>query len=121
MMRIRREQMEAMSQAVEEQFTRETVCHLATSFATYLERNGIPEDSLFELVEAGTADAKRYGLFYPGHIRKYLEIVVMTGPGLGEGGKFAWIPELLEADGPDGETKLQRINERLLFEWEDIA
>ena len=120
-MRFRREQMEAMSQVVQEEFTREMVRNLATSFTTYLERHGIPEDALFDLVETGTADAKRYGLFYPGHIRKYLEIVVMTGPGLRAGGTFAWIPELLESDGPDGETKLQRINERLLFEWEGIA
>lgn len=105
LLRIRKEQVEALSQAVVAQFEERTVDELRATLPAY----GLDEEALRELIRQGISDAARYGLISEQGTRAYIGAMLALGESFDGTQRYAWLRAILENPEVNPEKKADRL------------
>jgi len=119
-MKIRKEQMQAFSDALEEAFVQRMVRHLRRGFSAQLAAQGLYEADLCPLVRRGISRAKAYGVVCEGALEQYLEYMVLLGLDFDRDKRIPWASELLHRQDTDGGRKMAQIAAHLTFSPEGL-
>ena len=114
-MKIRKEQMDALRKSREDAFVARMVKHLRNDFRKGRVTQHIAEGDLEALVRRGITDAEKYGVIYEDDVRLYIECMVVLGPMFDQDQRCGWAGELLRQEGLDGTTKMDQIDQYLIF------
>jgi len=112
MLTIRKEQMDAFSQAMLKQFENQMVIHLNSNFPN--ETKEISEGELRTFIQEGIEQAEQYQITLEDDVRRYLEFIVMYGQNFDTNPDTAWTCEILHTKELDGTAKMDLIDEREL-------
>lgn len=118
-MKIRKEQVEAFNDSQTEAFVQRTVARLQRDFPDDLRRHGVRPAQVKPFVRDGMAKARSYGIVYEKDVAKYVECMVLLNPAFDDDPAYPWAKETLNADGLDGEVKMDLIDEHMLFSLEE--
>lgn len=118
-MKLRKEQLELFAERNEQKFVEQTATFLLDNHAAALEEHGLKEKDLERFVRKSMAEAARYQVLNACDIRFYCECRVLLGLKFDRDKTYAWAGEILRREDIDGETKINLIDEHLLFEMEE--
>jgi hypothetical protein len=115
MLTIRSEQMAVFTLQFESRFARRMAGHLKETFPKEVARQGLSDERLELLALRGLSDARNYGVVNEGDVERYIECMVVLGPQFDTDGQFPWAGQALQNAALDGEAKMDRIDEHLVF------
>ena len=121
-MKLRKEQLGAISRAQQEQFAERMVGHLWVEFHDECLRQGFrQEQDVRPFVDRGIAAAKGYGLATEGGARQYLDCMIVLGPGFDKDPAYHWAREILTDPGRDASRKSESLAWHMLsvVKWKD--
>ena len=113
---IRREQLSAFSAAMRQEFVQRSAQRLKSDFAAHLLRQNVPPDGLEDWVSRGVDAARKYGVVRDGDVSLYLDCMALLGANFDRDRRWPWAGQILNRTDLDGEAKMDRIHDRLLFE-----
>jgi hypothetical protein len=115
MLKIRKEQMDALGAYMLRQFEKRMVKHLRKDFPKELQEHNIKKQDLEQMVRRGIADAKNYGVEYEDDLKLYVECMLLLSPNFDQDERFPWAKQILTREDVDGDIKMSEINEYLIF------
>lgn len=115
MLVIRTEQFTALGKARKEQFIRQLLEHLRNHFADKLLAPGVVPEGLEAMVRQGIAKAEKHGIENDTDLRAYLEFQAILGIDFEQGPGLSWAKAILEDKQLSGSSKIDEINQHLLF------
>ena len=115
MLKIRKEQMDVMSNYMLRHFEKRMFKHLRQDFPKELQEHNIKEQDLEPLVKRGITEAEKYGLVNEGDVQLYLECTAILGPEFDRDKKLPWAGKILSRNDIDGPEKMAQISEYLIF------
>ena len=121
MFRIAKEQLQALSAAVEQSFISRTVHHLRDGFPSELEAHGLRGPALEALVEWGVAEAAAFGITQEDDVRLYLECMLLFSPRFSSDPRLPWATEILRREDLSGTDKMDIIHDYLVFGGEGVT
>ena len=113
MFRIRRRQVDALRVACLQSFVAEQADRLSFEAAAELLAHDITD--VRAMVHESIEAAKGYAIVHRDDLERYLDLAATLGPAFDRDGSRPWITETLRDDELDGEDKLDRIAEQLIF------
>lgn len=114
-LRIRNEQISVFTRQFESRFAKRMARHLKDTFPKEVEKQELTEEKLEKLATDGLSFARRYGVANEGDVVRYIECMVILGPQFDSDERFPWAGEALRNADLDGETKMDRIDDHLVF------
>jgi len=111
MLIIRKEQWDALSRYVVEQFEDDAGKYLQGKFPQKTE--AMPEDELRLLIQTGIKNAQRYGITIEADVVGYLECMMAYGVGFDIDEATAWAGEILNDAELLGREKAKRLRQHL--------
>ena len=118
-MKVREEQLQALAAEHEDAFVRQMVSHLNADFKEQLTKQGLKPDQVEPLVRLGISRAKAYDVVLKSDVWLYIECMVLFSPDFDENPDTAWAGEKLRREDVDGTTKMNQINDHMLFGLEE--
>lgn len=115
MLKIRKTQMDSLSEAMLKQFEDRMVIHLRSACPE--QTHDIPEPELRVTIRQGIDSAAQYNITSEVDIRRYLECVVVYGPDFDTNPKTAWAGHILNNKQLSGTEKMNRVDEYALFDF----
>jgi len=115
MLKIRKTQMDSLSEAMLKQFEDRMVTHLRSACPE--QTHDMPEPELRATIHAGIESAEKYGITSEVDIRRYLECVMVYGPNFDTNPKTAWASHILNNKELSGTEKMNRVDEYALFDF----
>jgi len=115
-MKLRPDQLDLFAGAREDAFVTATARMLQRRYAPRLEAHGLAGDKTESFVRESADRARRYDVLNEADIRMFCECRLLLGL------KFdaePWAREILTTADVDGETKMNMLDERLLFTREE--
>lgn len=113
MLRIREEQVAALSRYVLDEFESCMVMHLRERFAE--KTKSFSDADLRQLISQGIARSKTYRVIAEKDVRRFLECMVMHGVRFDQEPKTAWAGKILRNKRLHGSKKMDQIAEYELF------
>jgi hypothetical protein len=114
--RIREKQVEAFSRVLEDQFAVRTAAHLRKAFPAEVEKQGLDDDALKQLALRGLAAARRHGVVNQADVERYVECMLILGHDFDADPRFPWAGRILARADLDGESKMDQIDDFLIFD-----
>jgi hypothetical protein len=114
--KIRNEQVAVFTRLFESRFAGKMARHLRETYPREVEKQGLTDDGLQQLALRGLTDARTYGIVNEGDVERYIECMLLLGPQFVTDERFPWAGPILRSPGLDGEAKMDRIDEHLVFE-----
>jgi hypothetical protein len=116
MLRIRQEQMEALSETLRARFVRCQVARLRTAFAPELARLGLHDGAaLAQTVERTIDMAATYGVHNEQDVELFLDCTMMLGPEFDRDPRLPWASSILQRYDLTGTEKMSLMHDHLLF------
>ena len=109
---IREEQMQALSDAMMEQFVASVVAHLLHDFPDEIRKRGLERQSMPDFVRARIVEARGYGVEEEEDLRLYVDCTVLRGP---QFPNEPWAEPILNDPARSGGEKMGDISEYMLF------
>lgn len=113
MLKIRKEQMDVMSDYMLIQFEDRMVLHLRSTFPE--QTKDTIELDLRAMIEAGIEKADKYDVTDESDVERYLECMVLYGPNFDADSRTSWAGEILRDERLIGTEKMNKINDYELF------
>jgi hypothetical protein len=113
MLKIRKTQMDSLSEYTLRQFENRMAVHLRTTFPKYTE--DLAEAELRVRIHTGVAQAAQYNVTVEDDVRRYLEYVTMYSVDFDTNPQSAWAGEILRTQDISGAEKMDRIDAYDLF------
>ncbi len=111
MLIIRKEQMEAFSQYMIEQFEESAQAYLRKAYAEQLKEK---DDAWLRLIiKAGIKKARGHGFELESQVRRYIECMLLWGEDFDANPDAAWAAEILNDNSASKDEKLKRIMSHL--------
>ena len=120
-MMIRGSQLTVLTQSGIEQFITRMKEHLKRSFPSQLASKGVDvkkEEQLDKFVRSGVQTAQWYGIFAEVDIQSFLEIQATLGASFHVDPGMPWVRPILYSWTLSGASKIDEINQHLLFDSE---
>jgi len=114
--RIRNEQVEVLSRRLEDRFVDRTAVHLRANFPREVEKHEFDDEGLKALCRRGLVDARRYGVLNEADVERYIECMLLLGPGFDADPLYPWAGQALARADLDGEAKMDVIDDHLIFD-----
>jgi len=111
MLIIRKEQMDALSEALSEAFEDDRVKHIASKYPDFFDEMG--EEDVRQLVRQGMEKSKMYGVQARNDVAFLIDLMVEFGPDFEREGKILWTGDILRNHGLSGNGKISLIDTRL--------
>lgn len=120
-MKIRQEQLDALSTDRMDAFVTRMVAHLRDDLPTHREARGLKEEDLEPLVRQGMAKAERYGITSEDGIEQYLDCMLVLGLDFDRDPHHAWAGEILRNKELTTPQKTDALAWQMVFEveWEE--
>jgi hypothetical protein len=115
MLKIRKTQMDSLSETMLKQFEDRMVTHLRSACPE--QTHDMPEPELRVTIRQGISSAAQYDITSEVDIRRYLECVVVYGPDFATNPKTAWARSILHNKELSGTEKMNRVDEYALFDF----
>jgi hypothetical protein len=115
MLKIRKAQMDSLSEARLKQFEDRMVVHLRAACPE--ETRATTDSELRSTIRTGMDDAAKYEITSEVDVRRYLECVVVYGPDFDTNPKTAWAGPLLNHKQWSGTEKMNQVDEYALFDF----
>src|SRR5262245_44870316 len=109
MLKIRKTQMDSLSETMLRQFEDRMVTHLRSACPE--QTRDTPESQLRGTIRQGIDSAAQYEITSEVDIRRYLECVVVYGPDFAASPKTAWAGPILNNKELSGTEKMNRVDE----------
>lgn len=119
MLKIRKEQSDALSRSLVDRFVRQVVSHLEDDLKEYIDRLGIDDGNLEDFVRLGMEKSKNYGIVFEEDIERYIECMVVFGPDFDHNLKYPWAENILNDKEKDGEQKVEELSWFALQNWQE--
>lgn len=111
MMIIREAQLRALGAEMRRRFIRTEQCRLRQNPLSAK----FDESELTHLIDQGIAQAARFGLKRLCDVQRFLDHVLVYGPGFGDDAPTAWAGQVLRTPGVSAAWKLNRLDDCDLF------
>ncbi len=111
MLIIRKEQMDALSEALSEAFEDDRVKHIASKYPEFFDETG--EEDVRQLVRQGIEKSKIYGIQVRGDVEFIIDLMVEFGQDFEREGKISWTGDILRSHSLSGDGKISLIDTRL--------
>jgi hypothetical protein len=118
-MRLRNEQLDAMSRAMLEDYIQKMVHYLRENLPGHCRIKKYQSQDLESLVRQGINEAPRYGITRSEDIQRFLECMVILGKDISTSAKYPWAGETLRRKDIGGSEKIEILSGYLLFGWEE--
>lgn len=115
---IRNQQIEQMQQSWADQYVESLAHHLEREFPAQVATHCPDPSGLRRVVRKAVSEAEGYGISAPADMQFYMECIAILGPGFDTSARTPWTGEILRRDDLSGTSKMDAINERLLFSEE---
>jgi hypothetical protein len=115
MIRIRYEQLQALSDAKYQRFVDQMVRMLQNEFAAPCSRHGLRQEHLEPCVRTATMEATRWGMDLESDITTYIECIALLGPKFRSNSQHDRLARVLERPDISGSEKADMIVEYLIF------
>lgn len=115
MLRIRKEQMEILSEAMRTSFVRRVVARLQRDFAAALDRGNLHEANLMRTLEHTITRAAGYGVCNEQDVECFIDCTMLLGLEFDRDSRFPWAASLLQRSDLTGTEKMALIHDHLLF------
>jgi hypothetical protein len=115
MLKIRKAQVEALSQAMLRQFEDRMVTHLRAACPE--QTQDVSEPELRATIRLGVESAAKYEVTDEVDVRRYLECLVLYGPDFDANPRTPWAGQILNDKELTGTEKMNRIDDYVLFEF----
>ena len=113
---IRKQQMDAFEDEMLARFMARMATHPRVTFPQELASLGLlTDEDVLDLIRRGLEAAQQYGVTNEGDVERYVECMVILGPQFDSEERFPWAKEILDRQNIDGESKMDRIDEYLIF------
>jgi hypothetical protein len=113
MLKVRKTQMDSLSEAMLKQFEDRMVIHLRSACPE--QTHDMPDANLRVMVQSGISKAREYGVIAEDDIRRYLELMIVYGTDFDISPQTSWAGEILQTKDLDGSAKIDRLDEYDLF------
>ena len=111
MLIIRKEQMDALSEAVSESFEDDRVKHIANKYPDFFDEMGA--EDVRQLVRQGIEKSKMYGIQARDNVAFLIDLMVEFGPDFEREGKVSWTRDILRSHSLSDNGKISLIDTRL--------
>jgi hypothetical protein len=118
-MKLRQEQLDALSRSQEEAFVTRMVGHLRGEFPDECEKRGLKQKELDLFVHRGIDDANCNGVIYEEDIQLLLEARMILGPRFDQDRGPGSAHHTLRRSDLSGTEKVQNIHWRLILDYEE--
>jgi hypothetical protein len=115
MLRIRKTQMDSLSEAMLKQFEDRMVLHLRSACPE--QTRDMSEPELRVTIRQGIDSAAQYNITSEVDIRRYLECVLVYSPDFDTNPKTAWASHILNNKQLSGTEKMNQVDEYALFDF----
>lgn len=115
-LRIRKDQQAALARDRERAYIDRTARRLRESFPAEVERRGLDDGALRALAGRGVDEGRRHGVVNEGDVDRYVEALLLLGPEFASDPALPWAAAILRAPDLDGEAKMDRIDDHLIFD-----
>jgi hypothetical protein len=115
MLKIRKTQMDSLSEAMLKQFEDRMVTHLRAACPE--QTQDLPESELRTVIRTGIENAAKYDITSEVDIRRYLECSVVYGLDFDTNPKTTWASHILNNKDLSGTEKMNRVDEYALFDF----
>jgi hypothetical protein len=112
---IRVSQLEAARQNQMDMFVQGVVDHVRQDLADRMEANNIAEEAYEEFVRSGIARAGKYEVTIRTDVTFFIECMAIYGPQFDQDPAMPWAREILTRDDLHPVSKMQLIEEHMLF------
>lgn len=107
MVRIRREQMEALRRPIAKRFEDEMYAYLVEVFPEQCGAEGEP--AVRDHIRKGMQRAEEYGITIEADVARYVELMYVWSPEFDEDPDLPWAQAVLTTEGLDGTRKVERL------------
>ncbi|MSQ48570.1 MAG: hypothetical protein EXR78_09365 [Deltaproteobacteria bacterium] len=118
MLRIRQEQMEALSAVMRTAFVRRVVARLRTDFTSEMEKLCLHDADLTPTVERIIDKAATYSVRNEQDVELFMDCAMMLGLEFDQDPSFPWARSILQRNDLTGTEKMSLIHDYLLFATE---
>lgn len=107
--------MEVLSEAMRATFVRRVVARLQADSAHEVEKLGLNEEVLPQVVECSIDKAASYGVLDEHDVELFIDCVMVLGLEFDQDPSFPWAGDILRRDNCTGTEKMSFIHDYLLF------
>jgi hypothetical protein len=114
-MLIRSEQVSGIQRSRFDEYVEALARHLETNFAGQIAARNLAGANLRNVVRGAIHDAHEYAVYTPADVKFYIECVALLGAKFDTDASHPWAGDILRRDDLTGTSKMDAINESLLF------
>jgi hypothetical protein len=107
---IRQQQMAAFARAMQNRFEQQMLVHLHANFQNHI--GDLSDEQVLRLIRDGIDESATHGIRAEGDVARYIEFLVIYGPGFQS---LGWAAEILATPSLDGAGKMDQIDNYDLF------
>ncbi|WP_155893438.1 hypothetical protein [Cystobacter fuscus] len=115
MLKISKEQMQALSLSRELAFTQRMVQHLVNSFTAELKIHDLSEQDVEPLVRRGMKEANSFGVVSERDVEFYIGCMVVLHPDFARHPRFPWAEQVLRSHELSGSEKIDHLHNHLIW------
>lgn len=113
MLRIRKEQNDALAEYMLSEFVKRVMVHLRAEYPQ--ETQPMNDEELRDFVEDGIQKAEGYNIELEDDVQEFIEFMVVYGPKFDNDPKFRWAKQILDNNDLDGSEKMDEIGQKEAF------
>ncbi|HYO55259.1 hypothetical protein [Archangium sp.] len=115
MFRLSKEQLQALSLHLQDDFLKRTASHLLANFPAELAKHGLQSNQLEQLIQRGVNEAESFGVVHEHDVRLYIECMVVLHPRFAWAQDTPWFGEVLRREDLSGTEKMDMVHDQLVF------